>query len=47
MRGPFEGIEKEWIENISYEMSIILDGTSIYGKHNIYKGKESLCETFA
>ena len=41
----FKGIEKEWIENISQEMSIIWDRTPIYGKYNIYKGWENLCET--
>ena len=47
IRRSFKSFEKEWIENISQEMSIIQDGTPVYGKYNIYKRQENLCETYA
>ena len=34
-----KAFEKEWIENISKEMSIIQDRTPVYGKYNIIKDR--------
>ena len=37
---------QKWIENIPKEMSIVQNRITVYGKHHLYKGKKSVCETF-
>ena len=36
---------QEQTENIPKEMSIVQNRIAIYGKHNVYKRKKSMCET--